>query len=120
MKGRIFNTPLHFNRQDTIPELVSDLREDPRMVAIIRVFMDEFPIIMDSILSSAHENNRKELLSSVHKLKGAAASAGFSRLSDLAGKVEDLAKENQFEAAIPLLDTLDRICHLARQRHDQP
>jgi HPt (histidine-containing phosphotransfer) domain-containing protein len=99
--------------QPVIPELVSDLRVDPRFTPVIETFLAEFPVLMDRVNAAAKQNDLPDIKTAAHKLKGASGSAGFARLFDLAAQVEDHAAHNRLEAALPLIDDLDRICRLA-------
>jgi HPt (histidine-containing phosphotransfer) domain-containing protein len=100
-------------RQTVIPELVSDLSTDPRMAPVIETFLAELPILMERVGTAAKQNDLPGIKTAAHKLKGACGSAGFARLFDLAAQVEDHATCNRLEAALPLIDDLDRICRLA-------
>jgi HPt (histidine-containing phosphotransfer) domain-containing protein len=99
--------------QPVIPELVSDLSADPRMAPVIDTFLAEFPVLMDRVNAAAKQNDLPAIKTAAHKLKGASGSAGFARLFDLSAQVEDHATHNRLEAALPLIDDLDRICRLA-------
>ena len=99
--------------QPVIPELVSDLRVDPRFTPVIETFLSEFPVLMDRVNAAAKQNDLPGIKTAAHKLKGASGSAGFARLFDLAAQVEDHATGNRMEAALPLIADLDRICRLA-------
>jgi HPt (histidine-containing phosphotransfer) domain-containing protein len=100
-------------RQTVIQELVSDLSADPRMAPVIETFMAELPVLMDRIDAAAKQKDIPGIRVAAHKLKGAAGSAGFARLFDLAAQVEDLAEQGRLETALPLIADLIRICRLA-------
>jgi HPt (histidine-containing phosphotransfer) domain-containing protein len=99
--------------QPVIPELVSDLSTDPRMAPVIETFLSEFPALMDRVSASAKQTDLAGIKTAAHKLKGAAGSAGFARLFDLADQVESHANQGHLNAALPLINELDRICRLA-------
>lgn len=113
MKDQYLDSHLNSGQQTTIPELASDLRADPRMAPVIEVFMAEFPILMERISAIANQQNLQDLKSSAHRLKGAAGSAGLTRIYDLAGRVEECAINHRLEVALSLIDELNRICRLA-------
>lgn len=117
MKDHHPNTHLNSSQQTTIPELASDLRADPRMAPVIEVFLTEFPLLMERISAIANQQNLQDLKSSAHRLKGAAGSAGFSRIYDLAGHVEECAVNHHLETALPSIDELNRICQASMQNH---
>lgn len=109
------NSDLHSdqNRQTVIPELVSNLSVDPRMAPVIEMFLSEFPILMECVGVAAKQKNLTAIKKAAHKLKGAAGSAGFSRIFELADQVEGYTDQGHLEAALSLIDDLDRIRHLA-------
>lgn len=96
-----------------IPELASDLSADPRMAPVIEIFLSEFPVLMECVTAAANQKDLPGILKSVHKLKGAAASAGYARLFELASQVEDHAEQGHLETVLPLIDDLNRICRLS-------
>jgi HPt (histidine-containing phosphotransfer) domain-containing protein len=99
--------------QPAIPELASDLIAYPHMAPVIEIFLSEFPALMERIRTAAKQKDLAGIKTAAHKLKGAAGSAGFVRLFDLADQVERHVEQGHLEAALPLIDDLDRICRLA-------
>ncbi len=95
--------------QSMIPELVSDLRGDSRFAPVIETFLGEFPTLLEDVAAAAARKDLSAVRLTAHKLKGAAGSAGFARLSDLACQVEDYALQSRLDAIPPLMDQLTRI-----------
>ncbi len=95
--------------QPVIPELVSDLSGDLRFASVIEIFLAEFSVLLKKLMAAAARNDLSAIQKTAHKLKGAAASAGFARLFDLACQMEDHSIQGRLEDIMPLLDHLNRI-----------
>jgi CheY-like chemotaxis protein/HPt (histidine-containing phosphotransfer) domain-containing protein len=72
--------------------LVSPLAEDPDFVALVANFVNDLPTRVAAIERALAEDDRKQLHTIAHQLKGVAAGYGFPAISDQAKAVMELVK----------------------------
>lgn len=93
----------------------STLAGDPDYEDILPIFIEELPGIRAALSESIRSNDIDNLRREAHKLRGSAGGYGFSRLSVLAGNLEDSCKNSPEDATMilrnvnELLDYLDRV-----------
>jgi len=99
----------------TTEVLLSELADDPDMVELVEMFVDELPDRITAIENKFRENDLEALRSLVHQLKGAAGGYGFPTITDAAKILEtgvktdaDLSKLQEDVAA------LSDLCRRAR------
>ncbi len=71
------------------PPIYSDALDDPDMIELVMMFVDEMPARADVILSSFSNRDWKSLAGEAHKLRGSAGGHGFQSVGDVAGTLED-------------------------------
>lgn len=77
------------------PELItSDLANEPDMLDIVEMFVDELPDRVASLQKALAESDIQTLTSISHQLKGAAGGYGFGIITDAAAELEQAAKNN--------------------------
>ena len=95
--------------------LVSDLSDDPDMIEIVEMFIDELPSRATAIQEALNENDLGSLAMLVHQLKGAAGGYGFPTITDMARQLEQTAKTEQDLAKLSRqVEDLASLCHRAR------
>ncbi|NOG54626.1 MAG: Hpt domain-containing protein [Planctomycetes bacterium] len=93
--------------------VVSEFADDPDMLELVEMFVDELPQRVQSLQSSFESQMMDELLRLSHQLKGACGGYGFPSLSEAAAELEGLLKSGagdpgQIEAAMNELVDLCR------------
>lgn len=83
--------------------LVSEFADDPDMLELIQMFIDEIPQRVSAIEQALESNDMELLTRLAHQLKGAAGGYGFPAVSDASKILEKAAKEKQ------TVDALDKM-----------
>ncbi|MCC7407660.1 MAG: Hpt domain-containing protein [Phycisphaeraceae bacterium] len=95
--------------------LWSTLAGDRDMAELIEYFVSELPQRVAALADAAQQADLKALASHVHQIKGAAGGYGFEPITDLARKVEKLAREETDLTAVrQAVDELITLCSRAR------
>jgi CheY-like chemotaxis protein/HPt (histidine-containing phosphotransfer) domain-containing protein len=94
-----------FDVDDFVRRNLGD-RELSRDVAVI--FVNSAPEYIASIRLALTAGNADALRISAHKLKGAAASLVLTHLSDIAAKIESLARDGDLKQAVRLMPDVER------------
>lgn len=74
------------------PPIYSQALDDPDMVELVMMFVDEMPSRTDTILASLSSKDWNNLANEAHKLRGSAGGHGFPTLGDAAGVLEDAVR----------------------------
>lgn len=82
---------------DTSPEAVPEM---------ITIFLHELQKRSNSLKSAKKNNNVEDIAMQVHALKSSAGTYGAIKLQNIAIKIDLLCKQNQFEQAILLVDSI--------------
>lgn len=84
------------------PPIYSDALDDPDMVELVMMFVEEMPARANTIVASLTKKDWKNLANEAHKLRGSAGGHGFSTVGDAAGVLEDAIRSvtGREEAAI--------------------
>lgn len=93
--------------------LQQQLAEDPAMKALIYQFRIQLPVI-HSVLKEHYDNQRwPELAFAAHSLKGSAGSMGYPELTELAGQLEIVARQQNSEPAAVIIEQINTIVVIA-------
>lgn len=74
--------------QDPGRKLVSEFHNDPDMLELIELFVEELPARVEVISQALAQRDHDKLLRLTHQLKGAGAGYGFPTISAAAAAVE--------------------------------
>ena len=72
--------------------IVSEFAEDPDMVELIEMFVDELPARIEEIRTAFETAEQDRLATLTHQMKGAAPGYGFSTLGSAAGRIEGILR----------------------------
>lgn len=103
---------------DDLPEsLLSDLANDPSMIELIELYVDEMPDKVAAIEQTLADGNYQDLARIAHQIKGSAGGYGFAPITQHAALVERSAL-NQTD--LPELDrqvrNLIKLCLRAKAK----
>ena len=92
----------------------SVLGDDPDLAQLVELFVDCLPPRVESLRSSAEEQDWKALGRAAHQLKGSGHSYGFDEVATFAARLEDACQasvpDHEILAALDqLLDVCDRV-----------
>lgn len=109
----------HFS-QDPEPSstkpLVSTLANDPDMVELVQYFVEEIDDRVNTIQTTADENDLAGLRTAAHQLKGAGAGYGFELISETAGELERLIDVSEPEVVTGAIrEQVDELIDLCRR-----
>jgi len=93
--------------------LRSELSDDPEMVELIELFIEELPNRIEAIGQALSSGDWSELSRLAHQLRGAGAGYGFEPISDSAASLEDtteLGGEPDLEAIRACVSELAGLC----------
>lgn len=90
-KGQVNMQEQRFNQRNAGP-VVSEFANDPDMLELIEMFVDELPQRIQSLQSSYESQMMDELQRLSHQLKGACGGYGFPTLGEAAAQLEGLLK----------------------------
>ena len=96
------NLPV-FDRERALEKLCGD---DDLLEQIIAVFVSNAEVHIGTLHQAIEEQNQIELVTTAHKLKGAAASVGATRIAALALSIEDLGRQSDYDGSASGLVTL--------------
>ena len=82
---------------------------------VLQRFFADAPSAVGRISAAIDASNGDALHRAAHSFKGLAAMAGTEEVSRLAAELEQLGRQNQFEAAPPLLARLEQELHSAQR-----
>jgi HPt (histidine-containing phosphotransfer) domain-containing protein len=89
--------------------------DDPDLVEMIELFVDEMPDRIATIESHARNRDWLKLAQAAHQLKGAAGSYGFDILTPYAEKLLTEANEaKQEDRILAAIDDLAKLCRRMR------
>ncbi len=102
---------------DAATPLRSELADDPEMVELIELFVEELPNRLEAIGEALAAGDWSELSRLAHQLRGAGAGYGFDPISDSAATLEDtveLGGEPDLASIRNCVNELSRLCERAR------
>ncbi len=85
---------------EVIEYLYSELSDDPELLEIVEMFVDEMPERTKSLAAHYEAEDWKALQTHAHQLKGAAGSYGFGQITAYAATLEDAIKSDRPESEI--------------------
>lgn len=94
-----------FLKQATATTQVS-VNDDHEYQALVQRFTDNLPGMLDEIHQALIHGDHEAVRAVAHKLKGMGGSFGYPLITDIAGRIENLARENRIEAISPHFDNL--------------
>ncbi len=80
---------------DAQPPIESDFADDPEMLEIIELFVDQMPSRISTLESAWRDRDHASLLRAAHQLKGASAGYGYASVGDAAGELEDALRSHE-------------------------
>ncbi len=104
-----------FGNVDWIAELIPSMREQLDQFVVeaeeiddelLLVFIDELKRLTGEMQAGLRDNDANAVRSAAHSIKGMGGTIGFPELSVLGLTIENTAKENRLQDAIPLVDAL--------------
>ncbi len=78
-------------------KIISSLADDPDMLPVIEVFLQDVEVIMAKLQQALNQTNLDKLAELAHELKGSSSSAGFNVIFNKALDMENLAKQQQID-----------------------
>jgi signal transduction histidine kinase/HPt (histidine-containing phosphotransfer) domain-containing protein len=92
-----------------------DEEEDPELLALVQMFVDDLSVDVRQMRRALDEDNREQLAAVAHRLKGSAGSYGFPALTTQAGVLEQRAKCGAAKAELEqTLEQISALCQAAR------
>ena len=104
----IENTDEAVTGQETAEVEVED--EDISFETLVQRFKDGLPELMLEFADALESSNAEGLRQVAHKLKGMGGSFGFPEVSELAGKIESLAKDDKVSETDEFVTELNALC----------
>ena len=107
--------------QQLLAELraLSKARGTDLVSELSRTFFSVLPERIDAIRAAAVAGDGRAFAAGAHKIKGAAACIGASRLAALCGRIESLGDSGSLEGAAVLIDRLEREAQDVREAFTQ-
>ena len=97
--------------------LVSEYANDPDMIDLVEMFIDEMPDRISAIEQAVHQADIAMLSSLSHQLKGSAGGYGFGPITTAAAQVEQLATtEKQLQEMEGAIAELLSLCRQASSK----
>mgnify|MGYP005736494045 CR=1 FL=1 len=89
-------------------EMLSELREimQDDYTELLETYLEDAVTRLESIELAASSNDSEWLRDSAHSFKGSSSNIGATRLAELTQSVEYLAKENQVDEVLPMLEDI--------------
>ncbi|MDT8452077.1 MAG: transporter substrate-binding domain-containing protein [Gammaproteobacteria bacterium] len=87
------------------------MQESPQYQAMVAGFLDSLPQMLDEISAALHEKNWETLQTRSHDLKGMGGALGYPKITELAGEVNRLVKQQNHEALADACTALRTHCH---------
>lgn len=95
--------------------MVSQLANDPDLLELVELFVNELPQRIAAIERGLSEENIEVVSRLAHQLKGAAGGYGFPLITDAARDLEDAARtQTSLESLRQCVDSLADLCRRAR------
>ena len=104
---------------DTSQHIVSELAQDPDMVDLVDLFVQELPKRAAALETALSQDDYEQLIRLAHQLKGAAGGYGFPTITEKAAVVEQQARDRAApEELSGTIRELACMCCAARTRPD--
>ena len=91
------------NRSDTF-------YSSPGYLAIVERFKQKLPALIEEIADAVHSSNWDVVQSKSHDLKGMGGTMGFAEITEVAGKMNNLVKEKDYERVLQAHAELENQC----------
>ena len=89
-----------------LQELLDMGAEASLIQELLLLYQEDVPPRMARLAASFASGDAPGILLEAHQLKGATGNLGLMHFSDLAGRIETLVRQQQLEAAKPLIQAL--------------
>lgn len=99
---------------DNPDPIISEFADDPEMLDLIQMFIDELPERMAAIEQALTAADFETATTLSHQMKGAAGGYGFPTITDAAAEVEVAARDQDVELTRTKLDIMLQRCARAR------
>ena len=101
-------------REQPGPPLLSDYADDPDMLELVEMFVNEMPQRVSAIEEAVNSSNRASIANLAHQLKGAAGGYGFGVITEAAAIVETEARsQKQMDELQRSINDLLSLCRRA-------
>jgi len=100
-------------RPETLGPIKSEFSDDPEMVELVVMFVDEMPQRVESMRTAFSESRFYDLGTLAHQIKGASGGYGFPSLGEQARSLEAAIKEDRAPARIR--EELDRLVDMCER-----
>ena len=100
----------------TLDILVEQLGDEDLARRIFSAFMEDVPRRIVSLRESAASNDVKAFVMAAHSIKGSALNLGLTGLSEIAGKIEQWAKNGRLEEACNTIEALETAFHALNKK----
>jgi len=93
--------------------IVSEFSDDADMLELVEMFVDELPDRASAIQDAATAEDNDAISHLAHQLKGSGGGYGFPILTDVAAKVEKLARSGDDLAQLNV--AINELCDICRR-----
>ena len=94
--------------------LISEFADDPDMIELVEMFVDEMPQRVSAIERAAQQADLATIAGLAHQLKGAAGGYGFGTITDAAAVLEQQAQASEkIDEVHASIDALLSLCRRA-------
>ena len=94
----------------TVEPLRSEYADDPDLAGVLETFVAGLPTQIQAMREALSNAHHEELKRRAHQLKGAGGSYGYPTLTEVAGTLEQAARDRDMEAAQLALSALAELC----------
>nr|MDA3869858.1 PAS domain S-box protein [Gammaproteobacteria bacterium] len=95
---------------DKSQQLKKAMQDNPQYKAIVDRFLAKLPQMLEEISTALTEKNWAELQTKSHNLKGVGGSLGYPEITELAGRLNTLVKQQNYELLADASSELDKLC----------
>jgi HPt (histidine-containing phosphotransfer) domain-containing protein len=92
-----------------LQELIDMGAEASLVQELVLLFQEDVPPRLVRLAASLASGDGPGILVEAHQLKGATGNLGLMRFSELAGRIETLVRQQQLQAAEPLIQALQGV-----------
>ena len=102
--------------------MISSLEKDPIVFSLMPTFLSSLKSSVNNMAAALEDENRAELKRLAHAVKGSSACYGFTQISQLAGRLEEMSLDvihSPVGMLREILEQMTQMSHEATSTYDQ-